>query len=428
MPIEISDANRKQLVEDAQAVLRDNDRGTYTVPSNKLYPYQWAWDSAFLAIGWSTFDVERAVVELETLMSGQWEDGRIPHIHFWKPDENYYPGPAVWGHQASSTITNPAVFALALERVLTHGTNGAEDEPIDAKRLQTLSIANARGRVVALLEAIERFHLFLRRERDPLGLNCVSCSHPWESGRDNCVTWDEPMAAVDITGVDASGRKDKDKVDNPEQRPTDTAYKGYLALVEAIRKAEFGPGPFAVYDPFLTTLLVLSEQSLERMARAVGDRPMADRAKERAAKVEASLHKHLWDKTQNAYAWKNAKTNRNAVYPVLAAYFPLLLDPPAAVRTTLETRLRDEHFGDVVDFPTLAPSSDHFDAVCYWRGPQWINMTWFFRAHDPDRVDDNILRLVTQHGFSEYFDPTSGAPLGASNFGWSAALTLDILR
>ena len=52
------------IVAAAQAVLRDNDRGGYTVPTSGLYPYQWNWDAAFCALGWITFDEPRAWREL----------------------------------------------------------------------------------------------------------------------------------------------------------------------------------------------------------------------------------------------------------------------------------------------------------------------------------------------------------------------------
>ena len=42
-------------IESARKVLRDNDRGGYTVPTHGLYPYQWNWDAAFCALGWITF-------------------------------------------------------------------------------------------------------------------------------------------------------------------------------------------------------------------------------------------------------------------------------------------------------------------------------------------------------------------------------------
>ena len=32
------------LIEQARAILRGNDRGGYTVPTHRLYPFQWNWD------------------------------------------------------------------------------------------------------------------------------------------------------------------------------------------------------------------------------------------------------------------------------------------------------------------------------------------------------------------------------------------------
>ena len=44
------------LMEQARNILRQNDRGGYTVPTERLYPYQWNWDSAICALGWQSFD------------------------------------------------------------------------------------------------------------------------------------------------------------------------------------------------------------------------------------------------------------------------------------------------------------------------------------------------------------------------------------
>lgn len=57
--------------ESARAVLRTNDRGGYTVPTDRLYPFQWNWDSGFVAMGWATFDEVRGFNEIEHLLEGQ---------------------------------------------------------------------------------------------------------------------------------------------------------------------------------------------------------------------------------------------------------------------------------------------------------------------------------------------------------------------
>ena len=46
----------ENLIEQARAILRRNDRGGYTVPTERLYPFQWNWDSGFVAMGGMTFD------------------------------------------------------------------------------------------------------------------------------------------------------------------------------------------------------------------------------------------------------------------------------------------------------------------------------------------------------------------------------------
>ena len=68
--------------EQARRILRGNDRGGYCVPTARLYPFQWNWDSAFVAMGWATFDEARAWQEISSLLRGQWADGMIPQIVF----------------------------------------------------------------------------------------------------------------------------------------------------------------------------------------------------------------------------------------------------------------------------------------------------------------------------------------------------------
>ncbi|MEV5904010.1 hypothetical protein AB0L81_29490, partial [Streptomyces sp. NPDC052127] len=51
----------------AASVLAGNWTGTSTVPSPGLYPHQWSWDSAFIAIGLRHVSPRRAQTELETL-------------------------------------------------------------------------------------------------------------------------------------------------------------------------------------------------------------------------------------------------------------------------------------------------------------------------------------------------------------------------
>lgn len=56
----------------------------------------WSWDAAFVAVGLATMSVQRAVVELDTLLSAQWANGMIPHIVSADGVDGYFPGADRW--------------------------------------------------------------------------------------------------------------------------------------------------------------------------------------------------------------------------------------------------------------------------------------------------------------------------------------------
>src|SRR4029079_15277883 len=116
------------LWQEAVAVLRENDLGSWTKPAPRLYPHQWSWDTAFIAIGLARSDPDRAIGELEHLFSAQWRDGRVPHIVFDPNARDYRPGPDLWASGAvsdlaprtgaTSGIIQPPVHAIAVWRLL----------------------------------------------------------------------------------------------------------------------------------------------------------------------------------------------------------------------------------------------------------------------------------------------------------------------
>ena len=115
-----------ELAGAAIGVLRTNDRGAWTRPSPRLYPHQWSWDAAFVAIGWAHFAPDRAVTELQSLFRAQWSTGMVPQIVY---DSSvalgaYEPRHRTWATAglcppgvATSGICQPPVHAIALARV-----------------------------------------------------------------------------------------------------------------------------------------------------------------------------------------------------------------------------------------------------------------------------------------------------------------------
>jgi mannosylglycerate hydrolase MGH1-like protein len=69
---------REVLATRAEQVLRKNDMGGWTKAAPELYPHQWSWDSAFIAVGLAHLDTARAARELLTIFAHQWKTGRFP--------------------------------------------------------------------------------------------------------------------------------------------------------------------------------------------------------------------------------------------------------------------------------------------------------------------------------------------------------------
>jgi glycogen debranching enzyme len=420
--------DRAALAERAVAVLRANDTGRFVKPSQRLYPFQWNWDSAFVAIGLAAFDSERARLEVRSLLEGQWADGMVPHIVFHPQPVEYSPGAELWESRecdgaptvATSGITQPPVLATAV-RVLH------EADP-------------DRAFLEAVLPAIEAWHAWFHRARAVDGL--VAVLHPWESA-DNAPRFDRALARLDIDGVEAPRRTDRSQVDASE-RPTDLEYRRYVALVDVLRACGYRPrsprdSPFAYVDLPLNAILAVAEDDLAFLMDEVGGD--GSRARASAERLRASLAAR-WDEAAGAYRELDLH-GADAITDTVADLFPLYAGVPDELQAR---RVVDEHlaapdrFGAAPDAPwavtTVAKSSQAFAPRNYWRGPVWINVNWCFvrglercgLAEEAADLRDLTLALVARSGFVEYYEPTTGEPLGSREFSWSAALTLDLLR
>ena len=59
----------EELSSIAQSILNKNWKDGFTIPTSKLYPFQWNWDSGFTSIGHSHFNLDFAIQKLASLFS-----------------------------------------------------------------------------------------------------------------------------------------------------------------------------------------------------------------------------------------------------------------------------------------------------------------------------------------------------------------------
>jgi hypothetical protein len=431
------DIDRDQLLREAIRVLIRNWHGHATVPSRSLYPHQWSWDSAFIAMGLQHFAPRRAAAELLSLFGAQWADGRIPHIAFNPAvaDDAYFPGPTFWrsaaidGHPPIQTsgLVQPPVHAIAVAMVMK---GLGESGPPFARRCYPYLVAQ---------------NDYLRRCRSvgPGGL--AAAVHPWETGLDNSPAWDAPLhaAPADLTLFDTYTRRDVAHAGVGE-RPTDEDYARYIRLALAYRDSGYDDdwvrreGEFLVVDPGFNALWGWSELALAEIAAETGGDPGLHTAE--AARITTALADELWCQDRGLFLARDERSGRLLPERTVAGLIPLLLPGlPAETVAALCATLTGESFRGgrhrVRGVPSFDLTDPRFDARRYWRGPTWLNTTWLIaeglRRHGEhvlvERLSDDIVELVAHAGLCEYFNPKTGSGHGTSNFSWSAALLIHVL-
>jgi hypothetical protein len=429
--------NDNTILEDAKKVLLNNWRNGYTIPSARLYPFQWNWDSGFIAIGYSYFDQQKAMDEIRSMFKGQWQNGMLPHINFHQLNPNYFPGPDVWNTKklapdtvATSGITQPPVFGFALERMHQQMQNNTEWIPF----------------LKEIFPKIVAFHRYLYTHRDPLKEGLVYIHHNWESGTDNSPLWDDAFERIDVTHArDVSElRRDNKNVD-AEERPTNEHYKKYICLVDLFSRHQyndesiFDQTPFAIQDVLFNCMLIKSNKALITIGKQLGIN-----TDEIAAWNEKSIHSmntKLWDEASGYYLAYDLKNNAHISCKVSSCFMPLFAGICNKVQAEVLVKKIQEQFQkkEWQLCPSCALTEPSFNPLKYWRGPIWININWMLYhgllqygySHLATQIKDDSLALMQNHGWFEYFDPRpvplSGTKrgIGADLFSWSAALYID---
>jgi hypothetical protein len=420
--------DRQAAFERAARILAENDRGAYTVPTKGLYPFQWNWDSCLTALGQRYIDERRAWTEIETLLAHQWPDGMVPHIVFHQPDEGYFPGPDVWATERptpTSGITQPPVLGFVLKRLF--------DEARDRNQ--------AEAKACALLPKAAAWHRWFYAARDPEGTGLVAIIHPWESGRDNSIDWDDALTRVPTEGVEPYRRRDTSHVD-PSQRPHQAEYDRYIWLVQKFRSLGWenaklhDASPFRVVDPGFNAILIRSETDLADLAEKLGETALAREGRARAEKARAAFGA-LWSPRHGQYVCYDRAAETQVDSASVGGILPIFAglggpDEQRALAERIGAWRSRTRFG----VASHDPADPRFEPKRYWRGPCWFIVNYliadgFSRAGLSDVAEEvrgESLNLFAESGFAEYYDPLTGEPLGGGSFTWSAAMVVELVR
>ncbi len=423
-------------------VLRGNDLGNHTSPA-KLYPHQWLWDSAFVAIGLRHADPERAAEEIASLVRGQWANGMIPNMIF-NPGSAYRFEREAWRSWlspfapdtvATSGVTQPPVIADAIIKV-------GEKLP-KAHRIEFYRF---------MFEPLVQYHEWMYAERDPHNEGLTLQIHPYEVGLDNTPPWvlqlyehSRPWWIALIENLRLQKvvnflRRDTRRV-NPGQRISSLEALLLWDVVRRLRRKHYDidkilhRSDFCTQDITFNSILVRNNTQLKKIALEIR-RKLPEELLEKMKHSEEALEK-LFDEPSGQYYSRDFITHKLILEPSIGTLMPLYAGTITKERAGELVKLLKDHrkFWLHHPVPSVPLDSHFFDSDRYWQGPSWVNTNWLiidglnrygFKEEAAD-LRQKTLSMVEKQGPYEYFDPIDGKGLGAADFSWTAALTLDLL-
>ncbi len=417
----------QEIIDQAKEVLygniktgisREAGEYKYVSPSRQHYYHQWFWDSCFIAIALSHFDIDLAKNEIRNLLSSQRPNGFIPHIIYWGSRKHYSILDKLGSHLESKLSFSPKTTELMQPPLIAQAVEAIYKKQGDNKFLHEV------------VPKLKSYYLWLAKNRDPDSDGLISIIAPYESGLDQSPSFDPVL-----------GRQNKNQTVSALIGRTVT-FRNMLCNynLEKIFEADY----FNVEDVLVNSIYIKNLEVLSHLLHEIDQEEAARTFHHLALKGKKALMEKCYDPNEAFFFDRYGREERIAKVKTIKGLMPIILDiPKTVVEKLVKKHLRNrEEFDLPYPVPTVAVSEPSFSPApakigkdpLLWRGPTWINTNWYLAKalarhgykKDAEKIVEKSTALIQKSGYREFFNPLSGEGYGRRNFGWST-LVVDMI-
>jgi len=239
----------------------------------------------------------------------------------------------------------------------------------------------------------------------------------WESGMDNAPRFDAQGYGPDDIGV-----KVFDIIDNGN-------IVGYTINQESVD---------------LNSYLYAEKIYLSKMAQLLGKQDESEKYILDAEKLKQYIQSNMFDEVTGAFydlQFDPVNTTTKLLVnrgKAAETYIPLWANVATSnqAKQVRDLMMDEEVFNTYVPLPTVAKDNPSFDPTGYWRGPVWLDQSYFgivgLRNYGYNeeanqlsvKLFENLYGLLNDIPINENYDPLTGLPLSAPGFSWSSSMLI----
>jgi glycogen debranching enzyme len=183
--------------------------------------------------------------------------------------------------------------------------------------------------------------------------------------------------------------------------------------------------------PTNTAYLLLSEQSLSRLALAVHDHELAARSLARYQKGVLAMREHMWEEDAGCFLAVRRDSLEKIYNPTVGGFTPLMAGVPTTKQAARMAEVLDgPEWSTPLTIPTVIRTDKAFRSDGFWRGDVWpatvyqvtTGLVHYGHHKLAAKIAGANIDNAMRNGISEHYDSITGKPLGVAGLGMSAVV------